>query len=131
MSAEAIYPGEPEKWQASYSPGVAVSAGRFLFISGQVAFDDEGKVVGGGDIVAQARKIFENLRVILNKAGTDFKDVVKTNYYITDVSQFPKVAALRPEYFKGVFPASTMVEVKGLVHKDLMLEIEAVAVLEE
>jgi len=75
-------------------------------------------------------KKFENLRVILNKAGIDFKDVMKTNYYITDVSKFPEVAALRSEYFKGVFPASTMVEVKGLVHKDLMLEIEVVSVLE-
>jgi len=75
---------------ASYCPAVAVSAGKkFLFISGEVAFEDRGKVVGQRDIVAQVRKIFENLRVILNKAGADFKDVVKTNYYITNVSQFP------------------------------------------
>ena len=131
MSIEVIYPGEPEKWKSTYSPAIAVSAGKLLFISGQVAFDEEGKVVGKGDIVAQARRVFENLRVLLKKAGADFSDVIKTNYYITDVSQFPKVASLRPEYFKDVFPASTMVEVKGLAHKDLMLEIEAVAVLNE
>lgn len=130
MSKEAIIPGEPEKWTATYSPAMVISAGKLLFISGQVAFDDEGKVVGKEDIVAQARKIFDNLKVVLNKAGADFKDVVKTNYYITDVSKFPEVAALRLEYFKAPFPASTMVEVKGLVHEDLMLEIEAVAMLE-
>lgn len=130
MSKEPIIPGDPSKWTASYSPAVAVSLGKILFVSGQVAFDQEGNVVGKGDIVAQTRKIFENIRVILNKAGADFEDVVKTNYYITDVLQFPKVAALRSEYFKGAFPASTMVEVKGLVHKDLMLEIEVVSVLE-
>jgi reactive intermediate/imine deaminase len=131
MTREVIYPGDPEKWTATYSPAVAVSAAKLLFISGQVAFDEEGNVVGKGDIVAQARRIFENLRVLLNKAGADFKDVIQTNYYITDVSQFPKVVAMRPEYFKNSFPASTMVEVKGLVHKDLMLEIEAVALLKD
>lgn len=131
MSKEVIFPGKPEAWTASYSPAVTVRAGRLLFISGQIAFDDEGEVVGPGDIVVQARKIFENLRAILNKAGASFGDVVKTNYYVTDVSQFPKVAALRTEYFEDVFPASTMVEVKGLVHEDLLLEIEAVAILEE
>ena len=131
MKNEAIFPNGPKKWSATYSPAVAVKKANLLFISGQVAFDDEGKVIGSGDIIAQARKIFDNIRVLLNKAGLDFDDVVKTNYYITDVTQFPKVAALRKEYFSGVFPASTMVEVKGLVHEDLMLEIEAVAVLKK
>ena len=131
MDKKAIYPGESSDWTASYSPAVMVAEGRQLFISGQVAFDDEGKVVGAGDIVAQARKVFDNIGAILKKAGGDFSDVVKTNYYITDVTQFPKVAALRSEYFKGVFPASTMVEVKGLVHKDLMLEIEAIALFQQ
>ena len=127
MSNEAIFPSEPEKWTASYSPAVAVKSANLLFISGQVAFDDEGRVVGPGDIVAQARKIFDNIRILLNSAGLDFEDVIKTNYYVTDVSQFPKVVSLRTEYFSGVYPASTMVEVKGLVHEDLILEIEAVA----
>jgi len=131
MKNEAIFPDDPQKWSATYSPAVAVKSANLLFISGQVAFDDKGKVVSPGDIVAQARKIFDNIRLLLNKAGIDFSDVVKTNYYVTDVTQFPKVVALRKEYFSGVLPASTMVEVKGLVHEDLMLEIEAVAVLKK
>lgn len=130
MSKEPIIPGDPSKWTAGYSPAVAVSSEKILFVSGQVAFDQEGNVVGKGDIVAQARMIFENIRLILKKAGADFKDVVKTNYYITDVSKFPEVAALRSEFFTAPFPASTMVEIKGLVHEDLMLEIEAMAILE-
>ncbi len=129
MSKEAIVPGECGKWTATYSPAVSVTASRLLFISGQVAFDENGKVVGKGDIAAQARRIFENLRFILAKAGADFADVIKTNYYVTDVSEFSKVVQLRSEYFSDFYPASTMVEVKGLVHKDLMLEIEAVAIL--
>ena len=128
MNKEAIVPGDPKRWTATYSPAVSVTTGRFLFISGQVAFDKDGKVVGGGDIVAQARQVFENLRSVLAKAGADFSNIIKTNYYITDVLQFSKVAALRSEYFKDPYPASTMVEVKGLVNKDLMLEIEAVAI---
>jgi 2-iminobutanoate/2-iminopropanoate deaminase len=131
MNNKAIFPNGPENWSATYSPAVAVKAANLLFISGQVAFDDEGKVVGLGDIVAQARKIFDNIRILLNRAGLDFGDVIKTNYYVTDVAQFSKVVSLRKEYFSEVFPASTMVEVKGLVHKDLMLEIEAVAVLKK
>ncbi len=131
MKNQAIFPTDPEKWTSTYSPAVAVKAANLLFISGQVAFDDKGKVVGPGDIVVQAREIFENMRVLLEKAGLNFGDVVKTNYYVTDVSQFSKVVSMRGEYFSGVFPASTMVEVKGLVHEDLVLEIEAVAVLKE
>lgn len=125
---KAVYPGKPENWTAAYSPGMAAPAGKLLFISGQVAFDDRGQVVGPGDIVAQATKIFENLRAVLRAAGVDFDSVIKTNYYITDVALFPKVAELRPRYFSHPFPASTMVEVKGLVHSDLLLEVEAVAI---
>jgi enamine deaminase RidA (YjgF/YER057c/UK114 family) len=88
-------------------------------------------VFGPGDIVAQAEKIFDNIRILLEKADADFCDVVKTNYYVTDVSQFSKVVSLRKKYFSGVFPASTMVEVKGLVHEDLVIEIEAVAVIDK
>ena len=127
---QAVFPGKPEEWKAAYTPGMVAAAGKLLFISGQVAFDDQGQVVGRGDIVAQATKVFENLQAVLRAAGADFSSVIKTNYYITDVSLFPKVAALRPRYFSAPFPASTMVEVKGLVHPDLLLEIEAVAVVQ-
>lgn len=124
---KAVYPGNPENWTAAYSPGVVADAGKLLFISGQVAFDDRGQVVGPGDIVAQAERIFENLGAVLRASGSDFDSVIKTNYFITDVSLFPKVAELRPRYFSHPFPASTMVEVKGLVHPDLLLEVEAIA----
>lgn len=130
MMKKAIFPGKPEDWKAAYTPGVVAETGKLLFISGQVAFDDRGLVVGCGDVVAQATKIFENLQAVLRAAGADFGSVIKTNYYITDVSLFPQVAALRPHYFSTPFPASTMVEVKGLVHPDLLLEIEAVAVVQ-
>jgi reactive intermediate/imine deaminase len=129
MEKKPIFPGDPKMWKMTYSPAFEVSGGRILFISGQVAFDESGNVVGKDDIVVQAKKIFEKIGTILKAAGGDFNNVVKTNYFITDVSLFPKVATLRTEYFKKDFPASTMVEVSSLIHKDLLLEVEAVAVL--
>ena len=105
-------------------------AAKLAYISGQVAFDERGAVVGVGDIVTQAIRVFDNLGALLKASGSDFTRVIKTNYYITDVSLFPKVAELRPRYFSMPYPASTMVEVKGLVHPDLMLEIEAVALVD-
>jgi reactive intermediate/imine deaminase len=129
MKKKPIFLSDPNKWKGTYSPAIEVQGGRFLFISGQVAIDDNGNVVGKGDIVAQTRKIFENIGRILENAGGDFSNIIKTNYYITDVSLFPKVAALRSEYFKNEYPASTMVGVNSLVNEDLLLEVEVVAVL--
>jgi enamine deaminase RidA (YjgF/YER057c/UK114 family) len=125
-----IYPGNPGDWKALYTPAMIVPAGKLAYISGQVAFDERGAVVGVGDIVTQAIRVFDNLGALLKASGSDFTRVIKTNYYITDVSLFPKVAELRPRYFSMPYPASTMVEVKGLVHPDLMLEIEAVALVD-
>lgn len=94
ITCKAIFPDDPEKQPAGYSPAVAVKAANLLFIFGQVAFDDKGNVFGLGDIVAQAEKIFDNIRILLEKADVDFCDVIKTNYYVTDVSQFSKVVSL-------------------------------------
>ena len=77
----------------------------------------------------QENGISEYLGKILRAADTDFGNVVKTNYYITDLSLFPEVAALRVQYFKAPYPASTIIEVKKLLHPDLLLEVEAVAMV--
>jgi reactive intermediate/imine deaminase len=129
MTKEAVLFGDPEKWTSSYSPAILVKNGQYLYISGQISVDSDGNVVGANDIEVQARKIFDNIRVLLEKSGMDFLNVIKTNYYITDVKQFSKVANMRTDYFSDIFPASTMVEVKGLVREELLLEIEAVAFL--
>ncbi len=110
-----------------YSPAM-LAEGKTLYISGQVAYDANGDLVGKGDIEAQARLVFQNLKDLLEVAGMDFSNVVKTNYYITDVKLWPKVSAMRKDYFVDPYPASTMVEVNGLVNPDLLLEVELVAV---
>lgn len=125
---KAVFPGGSDSSAVSYSPAI-VAQGKFLFVSGQVAFDDRGQVVGPGDIILQATRVFESLGTILRAANTDFSNVVKTNYYITDISLFPEVAALRVHYFKAPYPASTIIEVKRLLHPHLLLEIDAVAMV--
>jgi reactive intermediate/imine deaminase len=101
---------------------------RTIYISGQIAFDKDGKVVGAGDMKAQAEQVFKNLEAALTAAGATFADVVKMNSYITDMSRVQAVRDVRARYFKDAAPASTFVEVKGLVRPELLLEIEVVAV---
>jgi 2-iminobutanoate/2-iminopropanoate deaminase len=102
---------------------------RTIYISGQIAFDKDGKVVGGGDMKAQAEQVFRNLQAALQAAGATFTDVVKMNGYITDMSKVQAVRDVRAQYFKDATPASTFIEVKGLVRPELLLEIEVVAVV--
>jgi reactive intermediate/imine deaminase len=100
-----------------------------IYISGQIAYDKEGKLVGPGDMQAQAEQVFRNLEAALSAAGAKFSDVVKMNSYITDMSRIQAVRDVRARYFKDSLPASTFVQVAGLVRPDLLLEIEVVAVL--
>jgi reactive intermediate/imine deaminase len=102
---------------------------RTIYISGQIAFDKDGKLVGEGDMKGQAEQVFKNLQAALSAAGATFKDVVKMNSYITDMSQAQAVRDVRTRYFADTTPASTFVEVKGLARPGLLLEIEVVAVV--
>jgi 2-iminobutanoate/2-iminopropanoate deaminase len=102
---------------------------RTIYISGQIAYDKDGKIVGApGDMKAQAEQVFKNLQAALSAAGATFADVVKMNSYITDMSKAQAVRDVRAQYFKDATPASTFVEVKGLVRPELLLEIEVIAV---
>ena len=97
-----------------YTHVVEVSgAAKTVYISGQIAFDKDGKVVGPGDMKAQAEQVFKNLQTALTAAGATFADVVKMNSYITDMSKAQAVRDVRAQYFKDALPASTFVEVKG------------------
>lgn len=114
-----------------YSNGVKVKLAdaTLLFISGVVAFDSDGGVVGKGDIRAQTIQVMENLKAILASEGATFDDIVKvTNYYI-DIHQYPIIAEVRRRYFGSWMPASTGVEVRKLIQDDLLVEIEAIAVV--
>jgi enamine deaminase RidA (YjgF/YER057c/UK114 family) len=109
---------------------VVTGSGRLIAVSGQVALDEHGEIVGAGDPEAQARQVFENLRRCLAAAGADFTDIVKLNYYLTDVTHLPAVRAVRSE-FAGTdrLPASTAVQVGALFSPELLLEVEAWALV--
>ena len=107
----------------------AVVAGELLFISGLVGVDGEGALVGGDDVAAQARQVFENMRAVLDEARCRFEDVVKVTVYLTDVDDRPKINPVRQEVFGHARPASTLVEVSRLAIPGAKVEIEAIALI--
>ena len=107
----------------------AVQAGGLLFVSGIVPVDGEGRLVGGDDVVAQTRHVFENMRAVLAAAGCGFEDVVKVTVFLTDVDDRPLINPVRQEVFGATRPASTLVEVSRLAVEGAKVEVEAVAVV--
>jgi reactive intermediate/imine deaminase len=107
----------------------AVRAGDLLFVSGCVSTDENGQVVGVGDVVAQARQVFSIIDRILKAAGATAADVVKVTVFLTNIDDRPLINPVRQEFFGTARPASTLVEVNRLVHPDFLIEVEAVAVL--
>jgi 2-iminobutanoate/2-iminopropanoate deaminase len=103
--------------------------GRLLFVSGVVPVDEGGGLVGGGDVVEQARAVFRNLGAVLAAGGASFADVVKVSVFLTDVDDRPLINPVRQEVFGAARPASTLVEVSRLAVPGAKIEVEAVAVL--
>ncbi|MER8073084.1 RidA family protein [Streptomyces sp. NPDC094034] len=119
---------------AGVAPGngyshVVWGTGRFIAVSGQCAFDEDGAIVGDGDPAAQARQVFENLRRCLAAAGASFDDVVKLTYFVTDVAHLPAIREARDAVIDTSRPpASSAVQVAALFRPELLLEIEAFAI---
>jgi 2-iminobutanoate/2-iminopropanoate deaminase len=107
----------------------AVRAGELLFVSGCVPVDAEGKLVGGDDVVAQARRVFENIGSVLAAAGAGPADVLKVTIFLTDVDDRPKINPVRQAFFGDTRPASTLVEVSRLAIPGAKIEVEAVALV--
>jgi 2-iminobutanoate/2-iminopropanoate deaminase len=107
----------------------AVRAGRLLYVSGIVAVDGDGTLVGGNDVVAQTRQVFENMRSVLAAADCGFTDVVKVTIFLTDVDDRPLINPVRQEVFGETRPASTLVEVPRLAVEGAKVEIECVALV--
>jgi enamine deaminase RidA (YjgF/YER057c/UK114 family) len=112
-----------------YSYAVKKS-GTPLYISGQVAFDGDGKLVGEGDAAAQTEQVFRNLRSVVEAAGGTLDDIVKITVFVTDPAYRPAIGAARQKHFTdGHYPASTYLVVSALALPSLLVEIEAIAVL--
>lgn len=109
---------------------VVVGQGRLAVIAGQIPLDEHGNLVGENDPAAQAHQVFENLRRCLTAAGATFADVAKLTFYVTDVAILPHVRTARDAHIDTTRPpASTAVQVSALIHPDLLLEVEALAIL--
>ena len=105
----------------------AVRGGDQVYVSGVAPLDGDGRLVGEGDPVAQARRIFENMGQILAAAGVSFADVVKVTVYLKDVSHRKAINPVRQEFFGAARPASTLVEVSDLAVPGMLVEVDAVA----
>jgi enamine deaminase RidA (YjgF/YER057c/UK114 family) len=128
MPKQSIHPAGLQK-PPTYSH--VVKAGDTVHISGQVALDEQGNLVGRGDIEAQAVRVFENLKLALASVNATFDDVVKLTMFITDARYRDTLRTVRAHYLKDPYPASTLLVVAGLAMPELLLEIEATAYLGE
>jgi len=126
---EVVDPGWTYSARYTFSP--AVRKGNLLFISGLTATDDKGNIVGEGDLVAQTRQIFEKIKQILEAAGGSLDDIVKTVDYIITTDGYRGTADVRREYFRNGFPAATGIVVKELLRPGALIEIDAIAVLDD
>jgi 2-iminobutanoate/2-iminopropanoate deaminase len=107
----------------------AVRYGDLLFVSGVAPLDEKSRLVGNGDVVAQTRQVFVNLKKVLGAAGTSFDKVLKVTVYLTDVADRTKINPVRQEFFGSAMPASTLIGVNELAIPGMKVEIEAVVAL--
>jgi enamine deaminase RidA (YjgF/YER057c/UK114 family) len=133
MARRVLTPKGDGKPIGMYSAGFDVDAGRLVFAAGQVAMDAEGRLVGEGDVAAQAGQVYRNIEAILREAGCGWRDVVKFTTYLTRQEDFAPFGEWRKrEYARlfpdGVYPPNTGVVVQALARPGLLLEVEAVAV---
>ena len=107
----------------------AVRAGDLLFVSGCVPVDGDGALVGGDDVIEQARQVFRNVGAVLEAAGAGIADIVKVTVFLTDVDDRTRIDPVRQEVFGDTRPASTLIEVSRLAVPGAKLEVEAVALV--
>jgi reactive intermediate/imine deaminase len=108
----------------------AIKAGKTVFVAGQTATDEAGKVIGKGDMIAQTDRAYENVARVLKASGASITDVVKMNIFVTDMDAFAGTGEPRKKHFGRHFPASTVVQIERLLDPEAMIEVEAIAVID-
>ena len=124
-----IQPKNLQDPRPRYSQAILVEGGKLLFIAGQTASNKDGNVVGVGDIEAQAKQVFENIKTIVEEAGGTLDDIVKTTVYITDSKYREGQRKVRSQYLTKDPPTSTLIVGKGLAREEFLIEVESIAVL--
>ncbi len=120
---------EPDPY-TPYLLSQAIKSGPFVFVSGQAGYDDNGKIVEGG-FAAQGEQAFQNLNRALTAAGTSLDKVVKVTIFVTDMGEFSNVVDLRRKHFSVPYPADSIVEIRALYTPEAMIEIEAIALVDD
>ena len=116
-------------WEPIIGYSRAVRVGPFVAVTGTTALDERGELAGIGDAGAQTRQALANIRAALERLGARLEDVVRTRIYVTDIARWEAVGRAHGEVFGGIRPATTMVEVKGLIDPRMLVEIEADAIV--